>query len=100
MNEQLGASDPHKIPDDLLLSMSVTATCFAVLLSAIEETLQIEKPKVASIFRKSLDKGMEALYEQSKGVDSEAPIRAQQWAAARRQILIYIRELLEDIRRH
>ena len=81
--------------------MMVTATCFAVLLHTIEKTLEEAGDCQGSTgFPEFLDRSMERVYEESKLVDVTATPQAQQWAYARRQVLLFVRETLEEIRRH
>ena len=92
------AFDPYNFSDDQALSMSVTASCFAVLLSAIEEMLERSGETSAEAFRESVDKSMNAVYAEAKHVDSTATRQAQRGASARIQVLLFLRENLEDIR--
>ena len=101
MSDELpGAFDPSNFSDDQFLSMMVTATCFAVLLNTIEKTLESTEEKGKTEFSVFLDRSMERVYEESKLVDSTATPQAQQWAYARRQVLLFVRGTLEDIKRN
>ena len=98
-DERPDATDPNNLPDHQVLSMSVTATYFAVLLCTIEDMLEKEEGISAKEFCGSLDRNMEALFSQLKLVEEEPTYQAQQWSAAGREALLFLREYLENIRR-
>ena len=94
------AFDPSNLPDHVNLSMSVMASCFAVLLCTLEQTLSVPEADRKRVFRECLDRNLESVYAESKHVDSTATHQAQQWAFARLQTMRWIREHLEEIRRY
>ena len=97
-DERTDASDPSNLSDQQVLSMSATASCFAVLLCTLEDMLQKQDGISAKEFCESLDRNMEAIFSQSELVNSGATRQAQQWAAAQRQVLLFLREDLENVR--
>ena len=99
-DETKSAFDPSNLPDHATLSMSVMASCFAVLLCTLEQTLSVPEADRKRVFRESLDRNLESIYTESKHVDSTATPQAQQWAFARLQTMLWIREHLEDIRQN
>ena len=91
--------DPSNLPDQASLSMSVMASCFAVLLCTLEQTLSVPEADRKKVFRKCLDRNLESVYAEAKHVDSTATHQAQQWAFARLQTMLWVRDHLEEIRR-
>ena len=91
------AFDPYTLPDQHRLAMSVMASCFAVLLCTLEESLSVPVDDRRKVFRKSLDKSMERIYNEAKHVDSTAEPQAQQWAFARLEMMSWIRHQVKEI---